>query len=77
MDEKKRKKKRVVRVDGDDSSLGKWHYVPIGSLKLLKGSKLEPGGRIQMIYNGKRWTGTIGAKKRRLLVFGKYPLQSR
>ena len=59
MDEKKRKKKRVVAVNWDDESLGEWHYVAIGDLKVLRGSKLEAGGRVKMHYNGKNWTGTI------------------
>lgn len=70
MDERKRKKRRVVRVNWDDKSLGDWHYVAISNLKLVPGSALEAGGRVKMRYNGKIWHGTIAAKKRRRLVFG-------
>lgn len=71
MDEKKRNKKRLVRVDWDDISFGKWHYVSISDLKILPGSVLEAGGRVRMRHNGKNWTGTIGAKKKRALAIGK------
>ena len=71
MDEKKRKKRRVIRVNWDDKSLGEWHYVAISDLRLLPGSSLEPGGRVRMRHHGSVWLGTIAAKKKRTLVFGK------
>ena len=71
MDERKRKKKRVVRVNWDDVSLGKWHYVAISNLKIIPGSILAAGGRVKMLYNGKTWTGTIAAKNKPRLSYGK------
>ena len=51
--------------------MGEWHYVAISDLRLLPGSALEPGGRVRMRHHGSVWHGTIAAKKKRTLVFGK------
>ena len=73
MDEKKRKKRRLVRVDWDDESEGEWNYVAIANLKVMPGSALEAGGKVRMVYGGRHWTGKIAAKKRRCLAFGESP----
>ena len=65
MDERRRKKKRVVLVNWDDQSRGACHYVAISTLKIMPGSSLCAGGRVKMKHGGKIWTGTVAAARKK------------
>lgn len=71
MDTIKRKRKKHVRINWDETSKGDWHYVPMASVRVLPGYSLEAGAKVSVRFGQKNWTGTIAAsRKRRQLLFG-------